>query len=134
MRSLLWPLPKCCPGSQAQVGPRESANPAGKAAEIFVFSPSCTGDDEGVTTPSNDVRRGQRSPESLLIGDDGFSEKGTTPESGGGNRNSGRRRGLTPAKTCTLPPVLSTPTPVLTRAMRLSRRCFPQAKPVAKAS
>lgn len=26
-------------------------------------------------------------PQSLLIGDGGFSEKGTTPESGGGNRN-----------------------------------------------
>ena len=25
--------------------------------------------------------------ESLLIGDDGFFEKGMTPESGGGNRN-----------------------------------------------
>jgi hypothetical protein len=34
-----------------------------------------------------EIRRGQGSSNPLLIGGDGFPEKGTTPESGGGLRN-----------------------------------------------
>jgi hypothetical protein len=34
-----------------------------------------------------EIRRGQGSSKPLLIGGDGFPEKGTTPESGGGLRN-----------------------------------------------
>ena len=36
----------------------------------------------------------------------------------------GRHGGVTPESTCSPPPILSTPTPVLMRVVRLSRRCL----------
>ena len=63
----------------------------------FSFSPQgLTGEFDGAGTPApneSPTRPGKLEP--LLIGGKSFPEKGTTPESGGGLSESGRRSGVT---------------------------------------
>src|SRR5256885_2080227 len=87
MRSLHRLLPTS-PGSDLNVGLRVSANPVGTAALDSISPPGYSGDDESMMMLSDgNPTRPERS-KSLLIGDEGFSEKGMTPESGGGPRKS----------------------------------------------
>jgi hypothetical protein len=61
--------------------------PQARSLGLSIFSPSCTGDDGSVNDASERHPTRPEEFESLLIGDKGSSEKGTTPESGGGIRN-----------------------------------------------
>jgi hypothetical protein len=86
MRSLQRPL-STSPESNPFVGSRESANPVGRSCLIPFLPKVVTGEDGNTTVfPDGNPTRPEKS-DSLLIGEAGFSEKGTTPESGGGNRN-----------------------------------------------
>ena len=96
--------------------------PQARSLGLSIFSPSCTGDDGGVNDASerrSDAARGIRV---ALNWRQRFLGKGHDAGIRRRDSESGRNRGMTPAKTCPLPPSLSTPTPVLTRATRLSRR------------
>ena len=72
---------------QPDVGFHESANPVGTVAWNFAPPPGCNGDDGNMTMFPGEYSARPKRQKSLLIGDDGFFEKGMTPESGGGNRN-----------------------------------------------
>jgi len=96
--------------------------PQARSLGLSIFSPSCTGDDGGVNDASerrSDAARGIRV---ALNWRQRFLGKGHDAGIRRRDSESGRNRGMTPAKICPLPPNLSTPTPVLTRATRLSRR------------
>ena len=79
-----------------------------------------SGDDESIAMFSNCNPMRPERLESLLIGDESFSEKGTTPESGGGIRNLAGTWLDTHIPACSLLSTLSSPTIVLGECIDLS--------------
>jgi hypothetical protein len=83
----LRPLPTCVREAKPRLVRVSQLIPQARSLE-YRFSPQLyRGRWRCDITSPDDISTRPEELESLLIGDEGFSEKGTTPESGGGIRN-----------------------------------------------